>query len=266
MRVAFPLDRPFPVIELDEVDSTNLEALRRVAAGSLDNAWLIARRQTAGRGRSGRSWHSADGNLAASLTIFPGCAASIMPELSLVTGVALHAALSSCLPPSSDGARPLRLKWPNDVLAGDGKLAGVLIESTSAGNRAGPIAVIGIGVNLCSAPQIDGRATIAARDLGISLDARTLLGHVDRKMRRWLDIWLGAAGFARVREAWLERCGPLGVPVTVDTGSEMIAGTFAGLDETGALLIDSVPANSKHRRRITFGDVSLMPLKGEGST
>lgn len=251
----------FPVIALDEVASTNSEAMRRAGAGEFGPLWITARRQTAGRGRSGRAWASAEGNLAATLLISPECEVTALHQLSLVTGVALHDAIAAA-GASSAATGELRLKWPNDVLVRGEKLAGILIESTAAATW--PVAAIGIGVNVVHAPQIAGRQTTSLEALGISIKADELLIALDDEMQRALGLWQGGARFDLIREAWMQRCGPLGQPIEVNTGAEAVCGAFAGIDETGALLVDSVRPHSEKRRRFTFGDVSVLPHAGEG--
>ena len=255
----------FPIIELDDVSSTNTEALRRAGEGERGPVWIIARRQSAGRGRAGRSWVSVEGNLAATLLLSPGCGMSQLHQLSLLTGVVVHDGLAE-LAGGSQGASAsgLRLKWPNDILLGEAKLGGILIESTTIGGQI--VAAVGIGVNIAEAPSIAGRSVAAVNRLGAAPAPRELLDLFDRHMRRWLAAWAMGVRFDVVRAAWLSRCGGTGQPIEINTGSERICGAFAGIDETGALLIDSVPLSSETPRRFTFGDVNLIARKSEGSS
>ena len=250
--------KPFQQIELDEVDSTNAEALRRAATGERGPLWITAARQTQGRGRSGRAWTSLPGNLAATLLIAPGCTPAELHELSLVTGVAVHNAVAPLhdLSPVVD-APPPRLKWPNDILAGDAKLGGILIESTIADGQ--PVAAIGIGLNLTSAPPLDGRATAARADGRMSLSPADLLTAIDVSLRHWLGVWQKGTGFPAIRRAWLSRAHAIGTPLSINNGADTISGAFAGIDETGALLLGNVSTNPTEIRRFTYGDVSLRP-------
>jgi BirA family biotin operon repressor/biotin-[acetyl-CoA-carboxylase] ligase len=254
----------FPVIELDEVGSTNSEALRRAGEGARGPQWIITRRQSAGRGRSGRTWLSREGNLAATLLLSPRCQMSDLHQLSLLTGVAVHDALAELAGGSqSAAAAGLRLKWPNDILLGEAKLGGILIESTMCGGQI--MAAVGIGVNIAEAPSIAGRAVAAVSGLGATPSPRELLDGLDRHMRRWLAAWAMGARFDVVRAAWLARCGGLGQAIEINTGAERLCGAFAGIDETGALLIDSVTPSSETPRRFTFGDVNLLSRASQGS-
>lgn len=249
--------RQCPIVELDEVDSTNAEALRRAAAGEEGPLWLSARRQTAGRGRSGRAWQSLDGNLAATLLFRPGCPPETLHQLSLLTGIAVCDAARAFHDAGGPDADRPRLKWPNDILAGGAKLAGILIESTSIGGK--PIAAVGIGVNVAAAPRIAGRETIALANWGGPPTATEVLGAIDVQMRRWLDRWQCGVRFDIIRAAWIERAGPYGEPVSIVSGAKTFNGAYAGLDETGAFLVRSVPPASNELSRFTHGDVSLQP-------
>lgn len=243
-----------PVIVLDEIDSTNSEAMRRAAAGECGPVWLTARRQAAGRGRSGRTWQSSEGNLAATLLFAPGCTPADLHQLSLVTGIAVIDGVRAAIANEAAG-RTLRLKWPNDLLAGSAKLGGILIESTSRGSL--PIAAVGIGINVAGAPAIEGRETASLSGMGCPMPPEVLLSHVSAAMEAWIRTWDAGRDFGAIRKAWLSRTGPIGEPISVNTGTETISGAFAGIDETGALLVASVPAKTGHMRRLTFGDVSL---------
>jgi BirA family transcriptional regulator, biotin operon repressor / biotin---[acetyl-CoA-carboxylase] ligase len=236
-------------VVLDEVGSTNAEALTRAAAGETGPLWIVARRQTAGRGRSGRIWASEPGNLYASLIVGLACPPVVVPQLSLLAGVATVEAIAE-----AGGGLPagLRLKWPNDVLIGQAKCAGILAESLAG---AGSVtAVIGIGINLAWHPTGLGRAATHLAELGVLVAPDDMLAALDSNMRRWLGVWDDGAGFAQVREAWLAHAGPAGEACTASTGTEQIAGTFLGLDPGGALVLRD---GQGQRRTVTFGDVAL---------
>ncbi len=116
-------------VDLEKVDSTNAEGMRRVLAGARGPLWIRADRQTSGRGRSGRTWSSGPGNLYASYLTALSCPPAMAGQLSLVSGVAVVDALRRA------GAVPgLRLKWPNDILIGTAKIGGI---STTTRTRSG---------------------------------------------------------------------------------------------------------------------------------
>lgn len=240
----------YPIVVLDEVDSTNRVAFERASAGEAGPLWIMARRQTAGRGRSGRQWASEPGNLHASLLVQPGCPPAVVPQLSLVSGVAVMDAIQQALG-SRDVA--LRLKWPNDVLIGQAKCAGILAESMTG--REVVSAVIGIGINLAWHPSGLGRAATSLAEHGTHVSPEAMLDMLASAMQRWLEAWQGGAGFGAIRQAWLERAGPLGEACSVNTGTERLEGRFLGLDPAGALLMQD---EKGRQRSIGFGDVTLV--------
>lgn len=244
-------DRALRLIAFDELDSTNLEALRRAAGGERGPLWLLARAQTQGRGRSGRQWLSEAGNLAASYLFAPGCRPQELHQLSLLTGVAVWDAIDDGLGGEAR-SKGLRLKWPNDVLAVEAKLGGILVESTTFGAEI--IAVLGIGINLSSAPAVSGRSVARLADLGVAMSPDALLTSIDARLGLWLDCWSRGAGFGTVRQGWLDRAGVLGEPTTIHAGVRRINGSFAGLDHDGALLLGDGLGQVE---RFTTGDVSL---------
>src|SRR5258708_39940625 len=129
-----------PIARLDTVDSTNAEALRRARAGERGPLWIVARQQSAGRGRRGRAWVSPPGNLHATLLLTDPAPAAAAPQLGFVAGLALVDAAAAAAPLL---ASRLALKWPNDLLCGARKIAGILIEGEGS-----PLTVaVGIGVN-----------------------------------------------------------------------------------------------------------------------
>ena len=213
--------------QFDEIDSTNEEARRLAQAGECGPLWLTAVRQTAGRGRRGRSWDTPSGNLAATLLINPDRPEKEWPQLSFVAAIATSDMAASFAP----SAR-ISLKWPNDVLADGRKLAGILLE-----NAHGALA-IGIGVNLKHYPSdTEFPATsLAALEAGVPL-VEEALARLAGGFARWYDIW-SAQGFAAIRDAWLARAQGLGTRIRARLVTEERSGMFEGIDESGALLLN----------------------------
>jgi BirA family biotin operon repressor/biotin-[acetyl-CoA-carboxylase] ligase len=231
--------------------------MRRALAGDSGPLWVLADRQTTGRGRSGRSWSSEPGNLFASLLIETGCPLAKAGQLSLVAGVAVVDAIAKAGTPVSG----LRLKWPNDILIGSDKVGGILVESSARGPGKGLQAVIGVGLNLSSAPTgLQGRATYLAGH-GLTLSPVQTLCFLAQTMDAWLKTWNEAQGFAAVRSGWLERAGALGERLTVHGPEGHIVGRFAGLDADGALVI---AGDDGGERRFTYGDVTIEGADSDG--
>ncbi len=217
---------------LESVDSTNAEAAR-VAASLRGPEWILARRQTAGRGRRGRGWTDPAGNFAATLVMHPQEPPEHLALRSFVAALALQDALIAAT------GRPdgFALKWPNDVLLNGGKLAGILLETIPT-----PGALhlaVGIGVNLRHAPAPDPGA-VAPVDLmsatGVALDPEDLLNLLAPAFVRW-EGRLQTYGFEPLRQAFLQRAARLGQRITARTVSETHDGTFDGIDARGALIL-----------------------------
>lgn len=197
----------------------------------------------------GRVWEQPAGNLAMSGLVRPQPGEGPLAELGFVAALALHDLVAGLVEPAR-----LQLKWPNDLLLDGAKLSGILLE------REGDILILGIGVNVAAAPEIAGRATVALADVGVQVTAAALAkGVADAFARRRAD-W-AAGGFAGVRAAWLDCAHPIGTLLWVITGDDRIEGRFAGLSETGALLLD-VASGARHV--VHAGDVWGAPPTGEG--
>lgn len=220
----------------EELASTNDEAKRLAAAGAPEGALIVARRQTAGRGRSGRVWESPPGNLYFSLLLRPGRPPAESAQLSFVTALALSDALPA----------PTALKWPNDILARGRKLCGILLEGSA------DALVVGCGVNVESAPP--GATCLRAE--GADAAPETVLAAFCEAFLPWRRRW-AEEGFAPIREAWLARAHGLGAAVTARLGRETLHGVFADLDGDGALVLDLGAGN---RRRIAAGEVYFAPV------
>ncbi len=238
----------FRLVALDEVDSTNDEAKRLVEQGAEEGTLVWARAQLRGRGRRGRDWVSPPGNLYCSLVLRPDCPPFEAAQLSFVAALAVSGALSALVPPLSE----IVYKWPNDVLLNNRKVAGVLLESSTTAPDRLDWLVLGVGVNVTSAPEeTDYPATsLHAEGCGAVTAAEVLEAfcrHIHAQVDRWRD-----DGFAPVREAWLDRANGIGEEVTVNLGAETFTGDFIDLDETGALVV-ALPNGS--RRAVAASDV-----------
>jgi BirA family biotin operon repressor/biotin-[acetyl-CoA-carboxylase] ligase len=217
------------LIACDIVGSTNAEALAYARAGEKGPLWITARAQTGGRGRRGRTWVSEPGNLFATLLLTDPAPSERAPQLSFVAALATHDAIARLAPAL---AVRLAFKWPNDVLCGGAKLAGILIEAE--GTR--PLIVaVGIGVNCRHHP---GGTDIAATDLaaqGASVTAEQLFTALSGAMMVRLREW--GAGFGPIRSEWLRRSGAPGTPLRVRVGARDFTGRFETLDEAGRLVV-----------------------------
>ena len=204
---------------VDRAGSTN--AVLLCDHGAIEGDWLVALAQDEGRGRQGRAWSSLEGNFTGSTIIQLRPDDPPAPGLSLACGLALIEAVDAVAP----GAATL-LKWPNDLLLGQAKLAGILLE------RSGDRIVAGFGVNLAEAPAIEGRAT-ASLDRVITPQAFVPI--LAASMARLIGLWR-ASGPSSFGRAWLARAHALGTALSIHDGTgKRLAGHFEGLDSDGSL-------------------------------
>ena len=228
----------FQIQHHERIGSTSDEAKRLAAEGAPHGTVVHADEQLTGRGRLGRTWFSHPGNLYLSAVLRLDVPPERGSDLSFVA--ALRDAVDALLPKTVRAS----LKWPNDVMVGGGKIAGILIE------QVGDVRIAGIGVNILHAPHNAPYRTatlVGAGGIGTVDGARDILL---RRLEVWLDLWT-ADGFEPIRAAWLARAHPIGAPLRASVGGVAEEGKFAGLDTDGALLLET-PAGI---RRIVAGDV-----------
>jgi BirA family transcriptional regulator, biotin operon repressor / biotin---[acetyl-CoA-carboxylase] ligase len=230
----------FDVRHYDSIGSTNDEAMRLAREGAAHGTVVHADEQTAGRGRLSRRWLSPPGNLYLSIVLRPDVPAARSVEIGLVAALAVADAVDALLPQHVRAT----LKWPNDVLARNGKIAGILLE------QADDTLILGIGLNILQAPS------------GVSYQVSTIVGcgglaTVDgarekllSALANWFGIWQ-QEGFPPIRANWLARAHPLGATLRVRLADRFVIGSFAGIDDDGALLLDAPDG----RTRIVAGDV-----------
>lgn len=219
----------------DETDSTNLQASRLADEGGVDGLVVIADRQIAGKGRMGRQWESPGGvNLYASVILRPSILPFEAPKLTFLSAVAVCRAIKKCtdLQPT--------VKWPNDVLLGGAKVAGLLNEMSSETDQVHYV-VLGIGVNLnMRSEQFPDDLRYPATSLAIAAGepvsrlvfTRTLLQEIDSLYQIYLE-----HGSTAIFAAWTELCDLTGKSVQVDCNNLLIEGTMVGLGDDGALLV-----------------------------
>lgn len=241
------MDAPFSlrVLEFDSLDSTNEEVRRRARDGAPEGLAVVAGTQTEGRGRRGRAWDSAPGNLYCSLLLRPRCSARAAANLSFAAALAVAGSVVPLLPESCE----IRFKWPNDVLLDGKKLAGVLLES-EIGDETVEWLVIGAGVNIEYHPDnVDFPATSLAA-AGVTASVRGVRDAYLDHLRFWYARWR-RDGFAPVRAEWLARAKGVGETAEVRLGEERLTGRFVDIDNDGALLLET----GQGLRAVTAGDV-----------
>ena len=239
-----------PILLLDHTDSTNAEARRRADAGETGPLWIVARRQTEGRGRRGRSWESQDGNLFATLMQLTRKSPAEAAQVTFVAALAIADLLDAWAPASL-----VTIKWPNDVMLAGQKASGVLVES-GVHESGGLWLAVGIGINLVSAPEGTERpATALAHHLRGDAASPPSTEVAAAKLAEAFNVWMTrweTLGFQPILEAWRARTAGLDGPAVARLGRETIEGRAEGVGPDGALKLRLADGSL---RLISAGDV-----------
>ncbi|WEK46938.1 MAG: biotin--[acetyl-CoA-carboxylase] ligase [Candidatus Andeanibacterium colombiense] len=212
---------------LAETGSTNADLIARLRNGEAiaEGHWLLADRQSAGRGRQGREWSSVLGNFMGSTVVRLTGREPAPATLALVAGLAaFETVFTRMLLPAA-----IELKWPNDLLLGGGKIAGILLE------REGDAVVVGIGVNLAKAPMLAGAKTVSLGQFGPAPDRDAFAIDLARNFAEEVERWRNF-GLDPVLARWCAAAHPHGTPLNVSNGGTgRLEGAFAGLAPDGGL-------------------------------
>jgi BirA family transcriptional regulator, biotin operon repressor / biotin---[acetyl-CoA-carboxylase] ligase len=237
----------------DHIGSTNAEAMSAARGGESGPKWFVTSEQTAGRGRRNRPWIAPRGNLASSILEVMDVSPATAATLGFAAGLALEAALKKVSVEASARSEHMQfsLKWPNDVLAGQQKLAGILLEAEAVPDDRLAV-VVGIGTNVVAAPEGTPTPATSLTALGVTIGAEELFAVLSDCWAEFRGIWDQGRGFGEIRRAWLERAAGLGQPVAVQAGGTTVEGTFDTIDEMGCLIIRK---SDGKRVPISAGDV-----------
>ena len=227
----------YHLLSYDVLDSTNDEAKRLAGGGGAHGAVIWAKRQTAGRGRMGRSWVSAEGNFFVSVLLAPNKDLAETAQLSFVAAVAVAETLEGIIAEPKD----ITCKWPNDILYRGKKLGGILLESftteTAQGKRTW--VSVGVGINIDSAPEHVLYPAACLREAGVEIiSAKIVLSRFMHHFIHRYDQWANT-GFEAIETDWTSRAYHLGKPIEVVVGEDQHHGTYQGIDSAGRLLLRS---------------------------
>ena len=239
----------FTILRFDTIESTNTEALNQARRGADEGLCVVARQQTAGRGRHGRSWISEkDAGLFFSLVLRPIIETRFLPLVTLMSAAAVHDTLETLYGIDCD------IKWVNDIHVSGKKICGILAETAETSK--GLAVVVGIGINLKQtnfSPDIAANATSIEAETGETPNLETLLQKLTSLLSEFLDVLYGANGAENIREEWIRRSSyAFEKKVRVLLENETIHGTTRGIEENGALRIE---LDSGEIRIVHAGDV-----------
>lgn len=235
-------------LDLESCSSTNDEAARLARGGARHGTVVTARAQSSGRGRAGRTWSSPPGgNLYVSMILRPALPLRDVPAMTLALGVAVCEVVRGL-------GVAATLKWPNDLLIGGRKVAGILLESQSRGDRL-DVVIAGIGINLCTMPDAEAapHATSLEHELGAPVDREQFLARLLQAAEHWVDRYV-ACGLPGVIPAWHSNMDR-NVAAQTKIDGELVVGTLEGLDPAGALLLRD-PSGVVHR--VIAGEVETL--------
>lgn len=250
--------RDFPLTLLDQVDSTNDEAARQLSTGRSAPFVIIARRQTRGRGRLGRAWHSeANGNLYASFAFRPQLPPARMPTFTLWMGVNICELIAN-FTRTAPG-----IKWPNDILFDGRKAGGMLTEARVDADQIRDL-VFGLGLNLNSPAgawpaELSRRAVSLAEEISEPLDPNRFTAALIGRVRIAYEQFIEGSHLDTFADLWNRHDLLRGKPVTVLQGAKRFSGIGAGVDDSGSLLVR--PTGGGRPQRFLAGEVTLE--KGE---
>src|ERR1043165_262887 len=237
------------ILRFDSLPSTNTEAARQAALGAPEGLCVVAREQTAGRGRQQRAWASPkDAGLYFSILLRPKMEACVWPLVTLAAAVAARDALAEACALETD------IKWPNALLAGGRKLCGILAETFETPR--GRAVVVGIGINLTNRafpPEILKSAASVEEQTGRAPDGERLLASLTRSLARRYEILQAEGGVASTVREWESRSRfARGRRVRVALAGESFEGTTRGLEPDGALRVET---DAGRLRVVRAGDV-----------
>jgi BirA family biotin operon repressor/biotin-[acetyl-CoA-carboxylase] ligase len=240
------------ILRFDSLASTNTEAARQAMQGAEEGLCIVAREQTAGRGRLQRQWISPAGaGLYFSIVLRPVVDAARWSLLPLMAALAVHDALRETCELETD------IKWPNDILVDERKLCGILAETIET--SVGRTAIVGIGINLTSEAfpvELHWKATSVEAMTGKTIKAETILPSLVRALQSRYQMFQTEAGAVEIIREWSRRSTYAnGKSVRVSNGDETFAGVTRGLEPDGALRVET---DAHEIKVVRAGDVTIV--------
>lgn len=223
----------FTILRFETLDSTNTEAARQAKSGAAEGIGIVAREQTAGRGRYGRQWASPpNAGLYFSLILRPKIESKFLPLITLATAVAVCETLKTFkLAPD--------IKWVNDLLIGEKKIGGILSETYETSY--GLAVIVGIGINLTSKnfpAEISDIATSIEQETGRKISAEVLVEKLIENLARFLELLYSPGGELEICREWIARSSyAFDKKIRAVVGNEAIMGITCGIEENGALRV-----------------------------
>ena len=241
----YTLLNDYHLLSYEKLDSTNEEAKRLAEGGSSHGAVVWAKEQSDGRGRMGRDWVSDEGNLFVSFLLSPHEKKNLS-NIIYITSCAIQKTLDAVF----EGKKPVKFKWPNDVIVDGKKLGGVLIEKIEANDQTWLI--VGIGINVNSAPENVMYPATSLVDSGVEIiSAKIVLTRLIHHFIEEYDEWIKSSAAGSISH-WKENLEGIGQMVEVAIPGKIMAGKFHDVDEHGNMILELADGR---REVVTSADV-----------
>ncbi|MEG8099332.1 biotin--[acetyl-CoA-carboxylase] ligase [Candidatus Liberibacter brunswickensis] len=231
------------------IGSTSDECIKRALSGDSGNLWIVASRQTDGRGRMKKKWVSDKGNIYSSLLLIDSISKDYLTLLPFAIAVAVHSTISSVLPIGAD----VKIKWPNDLLVSQRKISGILIETLKLENGLHAI-IIGIGLNFSHSPSNNPYPVTSLKEEGCCLDLKDVFPVFFQDIAKMLNALKKDKGREEIMKTWRFCAHGIGNLITVNLPHGFTEGRFAGVDDLGYLLLEE---ETGCIRKICTGDIFI---------
>lgn len=243
----------YRLLDYDIIDSTNSEAIRIAKTRPIDDLVILAKSQNKGRGRDGKYWQSDIGNLYASILLNNYMPSSNQSQLTLVAALAVHEVVNELLLEANNSQKATLIKWPNDILVDNKKIAGILLESVILNSKNSAI-IVGIGINITNHPSITARTATDLLAEGVDCKIEQVLNLLMINFDKYFCIWKDY-GYLNIKNQWLSKAAGLGKSVIIKSNDNELVGTFEDLDDEGNIKIRD---NEGKLSTYLTGEVSLM--------
>lgn len=223
----------YHLITFTNIDSTNEAAKRLIKSDTAPDKFLIiSDEQSDGYGQKGRKWESLKGNLHLSISLYTVKPLQKLQELVFLSAVVISEYIKQFLPEESD----IKLKWPNDVLVNNKKIAGILLETVK--NKDKQYVIIGIGINLSKTPTVqDQKVTSLNKEGAEIISPQIFIPNLIKQFDSEYNKWDSGDNFNQIRKDWLNKANGLGTEIIINDGKQNISGIFYNIDKHGAIVL-----------------------------
>ena len=225
------------VLKYKEIDSTNNEAVRLLDKKKSFPYWIVAEKQTAGKGRKNRYWDSPVGNFMGTYVLEINLERKYLPHLTFVSSLAIYDTIQKFI--SDKKGKMIQLKWPNDLIVNKSKCGGVLIENISSKKENNHIIAIGIGVNLTKSPiKTTFPSSNIFEETNTKIDPDEFLFELDKNIIKKINFWKNGLNYKAILGQWSEKAFLLNKEISIKLpNGKKEKGIFTSIDGEGGLIL-----------------------------